>query len=182
MKGITFIRILDETISPVEAVKYIFKKIKETGVSSARFAARIIPIEYSCYAHMEDVVAVVKNAIKNVFTDERKGKTVALCELYNEQWFCEIKRRNNNTFDRDAFIKAITPMIDSSKNPVCLRDGDICIHVDIDKGVCGVSIITEWKELNELICLSCNNTQIELTDYFRRKEAEGGQRNQRKYR
>lgn len=43
-------------------------------------------------------------------------------------------------------------MIDSSKNPVCLRDGDICIHVDIDKGVCGVSIITEWKELNELIC------------------------------
>ncbi len=30
-----------------------------------------------------------------------------------------------------------------------MRNGDICIHVDIDKGVCGISIITEWKELNE---------------------------------
>ena len=46
-------------------------------------------------------------------------------------------------------INAITPLIDSVKNPVCLRDGDICIHVDVDKGVCGVSVITEWKELNE---------------------------------
>ncbi|KAK8792697.1 hypothetical protein WA171_002649 [Blastocystis sp. BT1] len=140
MKGITFIRILDETISPVAAVKYIFKKIKSTGVSSARYAARIIPIEYSCYAHMEDAVATVKKAIQEVFTDDKKGQT----------WFCDIKRRNNNTFDRDAFIKAIIPFIDSSKNPVCLRNGDICIHVDIDKGVCGISIITEWKELNDL--------------------------------
>lgn len=76
MKGITFIRILDETISPVAAVKYIFKKIKSTGVSSARYAARIIPIEYSCYAHMEDAIATVKKAIQEVFTEDRKGQTV----------------------------------------------------------------------------------------------------------
>ncbi|KAK8823231.1 hypothetical protein WA538_002378 [Blastocystis sp. DL] len=140
MKGITFIRILDESISPVAAVKAIFKKIKSSGMLSTRFAARIIPIERTCYAHLEDVIAIVSEEIKKTFTEETAGKT----------WFCNIKRRNNNTFDREALINAITPLINTTQNPVCLRDGDICIHVDVDKGVCGVSVITEWKELNEL--------------------------------
>ena len=148
MKGITFIRILDESISPVAAVKAIFKKIKSSGMLSTRFAARIIPIERTCYAHLEDVIAIVSEEIKKTFTEETAGKTVATAvDLHLV--FCNIKRRNNNTFDREALINAITPLINTTQNPVCLRDGDICIHVDVDKGVCGVSVITEWKELNE---------------------------------
>ena len=58
------------------------------------------------------------------------------------------KRRNNDVFDKDALIQGIAPLIDGERFPVCLRDGDICVHVDVDKGVCGVSIITDWKELN----------------------------------
>ena len=146
MKGIT--------ISPVAAVKYTFRKIKETGISPARYAARIIPIEYTCYAHMEDVVKTVTKAIQETFTEELVGKSVR-CQSYfkysaihNYQWFCSIKRRNNTTFDRESLIKAIASQIDD-RYPVCLKGGDICIHVDIDKGVCGVSIITDWKELNE---------------------------------
>ena len=81
MKGITFIRILDETISPVAAVKYTFRKIKETGISPARYAARIIPIEYTCYAHMEDVVKTVTKAIQETFTEELVGKSVR-CQSY----------------------------------------------------------------------------------------------------
>lgn len=76
MKGITFIRILDESISPVAAVKAIFKKIKSSGMLSTRFAARIIPIERTCYAHVEDVIAVVSEEIKKAFTEETAGKTV----------------------------------------------------------------------------------------------------------
>lgn len=81
MKGITFIRILDETISPVAAVKHTFRKIKETGISPARYAARIIPIEYTCYAHMEDVVATVTKAIQETFTEELVGKSVGFLSL-----------------------------------------------------------------------------------------------------
>lgn len=77
MKGITFIRILDESISPVAAVKAIFKKIKSSGMLSTRFAARIIPIERTCYAHLEDVIAIVSEEIKKTFTEETAGKTVA---------------------------------------------------------------------------------------------------------
>ena len=76
MKGITIIRILDESISPVAAVKAIFKKIKSSGMLSTRFAARIIPIERTCYAHVEDVIAVVSEEIKKAFTEETAGKTV----------------------------------------------------------------------------------------------------------
>ena len=74
MKGITFIRILDESISPVAAVKAIFKKIKSSGMLSTRFAARIIPIERTCYAHLEDVIAIVSEEIKKTFTEETEGK------------------------------------------------------------------------------------------------------------
>ena len=48
MKGIVFIRIMDESIHPVLFVKHLFQKIKETGVASSRFIARIIPIERTC--------------------------------------------------------------------------------------------------------------------------------------
>lgn len=158
MKGITFIRILDETISPVAAVKHTFRKIKETGISPARYAARIIPIEYTCYAHMEDVVATVTKAIQETFTEELIGKSVGFSSsslflsfrVSHLQWFCSVKRRNNTTFDRESLIQTIAKQIDD-RYPVCLKGGDICIHVDIDKGVCGISIITDWKELNEQV-------------------------------
>ena len=78
MKGITFIRILNEHIHPVEAVKYIIHKVKSSQQSSTRFAARIIPIEHSCYAHVEEVIAILKDAIPAVFTDSLKGKSVRL--------------------------------------------------------------------------------------------------------
>lgn len=78
MKAIVFIRILDETISPTLFVKHLFKEMKSTGVVSSRFIARIFPIEYTCYAHVEEVLDILKEAIPEVFTEERKGSTVKL--------------------------------------------------------------------------------------------------------
>lgn len=148
MKGITFIRILDESISPVAAVKAIFKKIKSSGMLSTRFAARIIPIERTCYAHLEDVIAIVSEEIKKTFTEETAGKTVATAVdlhlvVLQHQATQQQHIRPRGVDQRDYSL------INTTQNPVCLRDGDICIHVDVDKGVCGVSVITEWKELNE---------------------------------
>lgn len=78
MKGISFIRILEDSIDPVAAVKSIFRKVKESNQSSARFAARIIPIEYTCYAHVHEVVAVLQKAIPTIFTESNKGKSVTI--------------------------------------------------------------------------------------------------------
>lgn len=61
----------------------------------------------------------------------------------------QIKRRNNNSFDKDLLIRSIANSIDEKQNPVAIRQGDICIHVDIDKGVCGASIIPDYAALNE---------------------------------
>lgn len=76
MKGIVFIRIMDESIQPVLFVKHLFQKIKETGVASSRFIARIIPIECTCYAHVDEVLSLVKELIPSVFTKDREGSTV----------------------------------------------------------------------------------------------------------
>ena len=78
MKGIVFIRIMDESIRPVLFVKHLFQKIKETGVASSRFIARIIPIERTCYAHIEEVLSIVKESIPSAFTKDREGATVNL--------------------------------------------------------------------------------------------------------
>ena len=51
----------------------------------------------------------------------------------------------------------MAPLIDGTKYPVSLRDGDICIHVDVNTGVCGVAVIPDWKELNGS-ALCCEST------------------------
>lgn len=78
MKAIVFIRILDESIRPTLFVKHLFKKMKNTGVVSSRYIARIFPIEHTCYAHVEEVLDILKKIIPEVFTEERKGSTVTL--------------------------------------------------------------------------------------------------------
>ena len=153
MKGISFIRILDDSIEPVEAVKSIIHKVKETKISSTRFAARIIPIQYSCYAHVEEVTAILKKAIPTVFTEEMKGKSVSDENDAEIQWFCDIKLRNNNSFDKDTLIREISPLINGEDFPTLLRGGDICIHIDVNKGICGISIITDYNSLNKFVFL-----------------------------
>lgn len=81
MKGIAFVQILDETIDPVAAIQYIFRKAIETKSSLSRFAARIIPIQRTCYAHLEEVVAMLKEMIPAVFNDSTKGKSVDIIVL-----------------------------------------------------------------------------------------------------
>lgn len=78
MKGIVFIQILDDAIDPVKAVKYIFRRAIESNTPPARFAARIIPIQHTCYAHLEDVVSLLKDMISSAFDDSVKGKSVRL--------------------------------------------------------------------------------------------------------
>ena len=90
MKGITFIRVLDESISPVAAVKAIFKKIKSSGMLSTRFAARIIPIERTCYAHLEDVIAIVSEEIKKHYT----MVAAAVMQLTHAHWLYGCTGRN----------------------------------------------------------------------------------------
>ena len=51
-------------------------------------------------------------------------------------------------------MRSVAPLIDSERNPVSLREGDICVHVDIDKGVCGASIITDYPSLNGYVLFS----------------------------
>lgn len=82
MKGITFVRILEERIHPVEAVKYIINKAKLSQQSSTRFAARIIPIERSCYAHVEEVLVLLKELIPAVFEKQPKGTSVNLLNWF----------------------------------------------------------------------------------------------------
>lgn len=76
MKGIAFVQILDETIDPVAAIQYIFHKAVETNSSLSRFAARVIPIQRTCYAHEEEVIAMLKEMIPAVFNDSTKGQSV----------------------------------------------------------------------------------------------------------
>lgn len=78
MKGIAFVQILDEAIDPVAAVQYIFQKAIETQSNLSRFAARIIPIQRTCYAHIEEVTAMIQEMIPAVFNESTKGKSVEI--------------------------------------------------------------------------------------------------------
>ena len=47
-------------------------------------------------------------------------------------------------------IRELNTLIDNNDYPTKLRGGDICIHIDVNKGICGISLITDYADLNEL--------------------------------
>eukprot|EP00571_Detonula_confervacea_P014809 CAMPEP_0172300950 /NCGR_PEP_ID=MMETSP1058-20130122/2944_1 /TAXON_ID=83371 /ORGANISM="Detonula confervacea, Strain CCMP 353" /LENGTH=433 /DNA_ID=CAMNT_0013010911 /DNA_START=30 /DNA_END=1331 /DNA_ORIENTATION=+ len=132
---------------------------KETSVSKellaspppgSRFISRILPMQATCFASVDEVKAVSISLLKQClpsFHDilAKDGKDIT--------FKVEIKRRLCSHMTREQVIEAITPVVlggleemPGYKFSVNLSDPDFSIRIETCKSLCGVSILprADW--------------------------------------
>lgn len=127
---------------PMVTIKQVFEDLKqETSTKdvpapknflASRFVTRMIPIQASCNASVEDLASTVKVLLDRL---DKSGKAT---------YSIVCKRRHNEYLKRDNIINAIVPQVQASARDwtVNLKEPDYTIHVEVCKNLCGVSIFS----------------------------------------
>lgn len=136
-KNILFIRTTLD--NPVEITTAILNDILQSKQQKTRYLLRLVPIEITCKANMDDIKKSVSTLIEKYFCGE--AKTFAVC----------FNHRNNNQIDRDEIIKEIASSI-TVKNPkhkVDLKNAELTIVVEVIRGFCLLSVIPDYTKLKK---------------------------------
>ena len=119
-----------------------FKKKGEPIPPSSRFIARIVPLQATCYASLDEIALTVEPLIQHfIFSKDirEKGST-------NKTKFAiSIKRRNCNHIDRMECIQMIAKFFDDKKYCVDLKNPKFTILVEICKSFCGISVVQDME-------------------------------------
>lgn len=122
---------------PLAVVHKIITDIQanNTDAPSSRFISRMIPIQGTCYATMDEITHLVGALLDAYLPHSDDPKTFSVA----------IKRRNCSTVTRDEVISGVYNLV-MAKKPnykVQLRNSDVTVVVEICKTLCGVSVIDD---------------------------------------
>ncbi len=70
-------------------------------------------------------------------------------------WSLEFKSRNNKSIDRKEYLNFLYNLIDGRKNPVDIKNPDICVVIEIYKDVLMMGVIPKYRDLRK-----CNLQQL----------------------
>ena len=139
MRACTFVRASKEVadVADVAAlVKADLERARDTNVTFSRHAMRVVPVETTCFAGVDEIKEACKPLIEKHFKSGR-AQTFAIA----------FERRSNNTLHRTEVIEAIAGMIEQPPNKVNLGDPDLTIMVEIVKGVACLSVVQDYEKL-----------------------------------
>lgn len=136
---------------PFLLVKTVAEDIIETNISQSRYLIRLIPIEITCKAYINDIKITIEKLLDKYFSQEPKTFSI----VYNH--------RNNNNLDKIEVIKTIADSVlqKNSEHKVNLDNAEISIIVEIIKSIALVSIVPNFKKYKKfnLHSLSLNVKQ-----------------------
>lgn len=140
-KNILFIRTTVE--NPVEIVTTLMESIIESKQQKGRYLLRLVPIETTCKANMDEINKAMSILIDKHFSGD--PKTFAI----------NFNHRNNNQINRDDVIKEIAKAISAknSQHKVDLKNAELTVIVEIIRGICLLSVIpfyVKYKKYNLL--------------------------------
>ena len=118
---------------PIETVRTILSDLEkgEKKMPSSRFVQRMIPMQATCFASVDEIRATAQALMLKFFPP--KAKTFAIAA----------KRRNNGNLKRDQIIDTVAGLVLAS-NPDCkvnLETPEVTIIVEVCKTLCGISIV-----------------------------------------
>ncbi|PNF43257.1 hypothetical protein B7P43_G14895 [Cryptotermes secundus] len=124
---------------PVELVYHIMKDLEATKKQKTRFLLRLLPIESTCKAYVEDIRQAADSVFDKYFSKE--GKTFAV--LFN--------RRNSSGVNRDELIRDLADMIvrRHPENRVDLKHPQLAVIVEVIRNMCCLSVLPEFFELRK---------------------------------
>ncbi|XP_012214787.1 THUMP domain-containing protein 1 homolog [Linepithema humile] len=147
--------------NPLELVTKIVTKLDATKEQYTRYLLRLLPIEVTCKAYMDNIRIKANTLFEKYFAQEPKTFSI----IFN--------RRSNNNIKREEIIKDLAEII-LRKNPgnkADLKNPEIAVIVEVIRGICLLSIAPNYykfKKYNLLeICRSTKNkiiSNIEMTE------------------
>ena len=171
---------------PIQAIKKIFDDIQSgcTDAPRSRFVARMIPMQVTCFASLEEISANARELIKDFLLPKAK-ESIMGNKL--RSFKIEFKRRNCNHIGREQVVDAIANIVKDlsmdfwkkEKNEECkegdpkslfrvdLGSPDYTIIVEICRTLCGMSVVSNansFKRFNLIVCQEEYHSKVTSTD------------------
>ena len=142
--------------NPLELAEKIISDIAHSKQQQTRFLIRLVPIEVTCKAYIDDITKSFEVLLHKYFNDEPKSFSV----VYNH--------RNNNNLLKDDVVQVIAHMVLNIQkgHSVNLKNPDIFIVVEVIKGIAlmaAISTYMTYKKYNlQALCdTDCKKNLIE---------------------
>jgi len=140
---------------PIETIQSIFKDAKAPlthNAPSSRFITRIIPIQTTCFANMEEITHSAKYLIDNLLLPYGKKERMMNDKKDTRTTFSiAFKRRNCSNVKREDVISKVAELVDVENFKVDLSHPEFTISIEVCRTLCGMSIlhnIEEYKKFN----------------------------------
>uniref|UniRef100_A0A0N7Z8J7 Putative thump domain-containing protein n=1 Tax=Rhodnius neglectus TaxID=72488 RepID=A0A0N7Z8J7_9HEMI len=140
----------------VKLATSIFTEIKDQKKCKSKFLIRLLPIEITCKAYIDDI----KKAADEIFDVHFKCEPTTYAVMYNH--------RCNNSVLRAEVIEALCVLVrDRNLNhSVELKNPKKAILVEIIKGICCLSVLSNYYEFKKynLVELACDRKSTDVVD------------------
>lgn len=125
--------------NPVELATSIFREILDQKKCKSKFLIRLLPIEITCKAYIEDI----KKAADEIFDAHFSCEPTTYAVMHNH--------RCNNSVLRAEVIEALCVLVrDRNLNhSVDIKNPKKAILVEIIKGVCCLSVVSNYYEFKK---------------------------------
>ncbi|XP_024082555.1 THUMP domain-containing protein 1 homolog isoform X2 [Cimex lectularius] len=121
---------------PTKLAEAIAKDIHDTKIPRSKCLIRLIPINTTCKAYMDDITKMADKMFDEYF----KGDPTTFSIFYT--------KRNNNTLLRDEVISMLVQLV-RDRNPghkVDLKNSKKTIVIEVLKAVCGISVVSNFHQ------------------------------------
>uniref|UniRef100_A0A061QXB3 tRNA acetyltransferase TAN1 n=1 Tax=Tetraselmis sp. GSL018 TaxID=582737 RepID=A0A061QXB3_9CHLO len=167
IQGLIFVKMKTEEgkPGPSKLVEHILREISETKQMKSRHCIRLIPVEESCQASLEQIKELSKTMADSVFKGSEGLKFAVAFEKRGHSGECN---------DRMKVIDTVVGNIEQPPNKVDLTKPDKTVLVQIVKNSCGMSIVDNYHKLKKYNMRSASAPEEEgAAD--KAKEAAGGE-------
>mmetsp|Transcript_24124 Transcript_24124/g.70762 ORF Transcript_24124/g.70762 Transcript_24124/m.70762 type:complete len:343 (-) Transcript_24124:170-1198(-) len=127
------------TPDPMALVNQVFRQVETTGAPCCRHLVRLIPAQVTCFAGLEEIEEVITPLLEQHF-----GPGIP-----STSYMIALKRRNNDTFDRDALIQKVAGLV-GKQHKVDLKQPKVVVIVEVFQALCGISVCHDYVRYNGL--------------------------------
>lgn len=145
---------------PIETIRLVSKDLlsKDKDAPSSRFVTRMIPIQATCFASMDEIRRTVRPLLRQFLlpaslSRQQKNQDPNAQSKNNASTFQIVfKRRNCDNVRRDEIIDAIGKIIEEISPPGLLAvdfdNPDFTIQIEVCRTLCGMSVVPQCKSLH----------------------------------
>lgn len=135
-------------VDPVKLVVTHVQNVKNTGVTRTKYTHRFFPVSASCGTNLPDIQALCRRVFAPFFNAQDQSKAY--------RYKVEARIRNHTSLGKLDVIQAVAKCVPETY-VVDLDNAEVFFLVEIFKSVCGVSVITDYYELQKFNVMEIAN-------------------------